>query len=178
MLIDQEIRSRSANRQSLDDLMRDLFKRSILDRSVFDNEELFRIIEQYTSSSFIEHLRRIVHDGQTVVLPANTYGPCLRLRKDRLGPYEIGFDLETSMNQKSVSGVVKNSAAYRAGLRSGQKLLGWKIVPNKIRRKVELVVADGEKDPPRTISYLPQGKAILIQQFVPGPNPKSCPELL
>lgn len=171
LLVDHRIRTRSKGRRSLDDLMRALLLRARRERRAVDNRELFELIAEYTSAGFAARVREIIVDGEPVQLSPGSYAPCMRLVTEQLGPFDLGFDFAGSRIQRRVQGVRRGSRAFRAGLRDGQKLMGWSVASGKFFQEVELVVRG--RGGVKTITYLPQGAPRPVPQFrldrwVPG----------
>jgi predicted metalloprotease with PDZ domain len=176
IMTDHAIREASQGKQSLDDLMRDLLARAKEGRVVMDNKTLVATIGRYTSPVFAERIRKIIEYGETAELAADTFAPCLKLKTEHLGPFDLGFDFERSTRHRRVVGVRPGSRAHRAGLKDGHRMAGWDVQKDQIRREVVLVVV--ENDVPQTITYLPQGEQTDVPQFVSGKSPRACPEHL
>lgn len=168
VLLDAEIRRTSAGRKSLDDVMRAVLVEALRTRTGFDTERLLRIFTGDTSPAFVETLRRVVVDGETPVLGAPQVGPCLQAGEQRLGRFELGFDFQASRQSGVVAGVVPGSAAHAAGLRDGQKLLGWSFGGSDPATPVELRVDGGEG--PRRLSYLPNDGSVSAPRLSLAPD--------
>jgi predicted metalloprotease with PDZ domain len=176
MMLDHAIREHSHGAQSLDDLMREIVARGRTGTRV-DNALLFADIERWTDADFAARVRRIVVDGETAELDAGTFEPCLALRMEPLGPYELGFDFEASRMSGVVEGVPESSRAFAAGLRAGQKLRACSIHGNEVEVPVVVEVLDGGLR--RKLSWLPQGEALPVPRFVPHEPARrsSCDQL-
>jgi predicted metalloprotease with PDZ domain len=162
MIVDQAMRERSHGERCLDDLMRDLVKRGRSGERV-DCESLFHAIELATYPDVAARVRDIVVDGATAELDPYTFHPCLVLRSEPMGPFELGFDLERTRADKEVRGVRAGSRAEAAGLRDGAKLLALSLHGDRIDVPVEIEVQQaGER---RRITWLPQGEPIAVPQF-------------
>lgn len=176
LLLDAEIRRASAGRKSLDDVMRAVLLEARRTSSAFDTERLLRIFTGYTSPAFVETLRRIVVDGETPALGAPQVGPCLEVGEQRLGRFEMGFDFEASSRSGVVGGVVPGSAAHAAGLRDGQKLLGWSFGGRDPATPVELRVDGGEGS--RRVSYLPNDGSVSAPSLrLQAENGAACSDI-
>lgn len=174
-LLDQRIRSRSQGRRSLDDLMRALAAHARRTGQRVDTPQLLARFARATSARFADRLRGIVVDGDSIDLPLDLYAPCLRGETRRIGEYQLGFDRQASLEARRVSGVVRGSAAWRAGLRDGQRLLGWSIHGGRPDKRVELKVQVGEKRIP--VSYYPQRDPRPVSWFTPDQR-AACRERL
>ncbi len=80
-------------------------------------------------------------------------------------PWELAFDLESLVQKKVIAGVVKGSAAERAGLRDGQTLVQRKPIHlNDPTKPVEITVKDGDVE--RSITYVPTAaKGPIVAQY-------------
>ncbi len=164
-LLDHRIRSRSQGRRSLDELMRALASHARRTGERVDTRKLLARFARATSARFADRLRGIVVDGDSIDLPLDLYAPCLRGETRRIGEYQLGFDRQASLAARRVTGVVRGSAAWRAGLRDGQRLLGWSIHGGRPDKRVELKVQAGEKRIP--VSYYPQQNPRPVPWFTP-----------
>jgi predicted metalloprotease with PDZ domain len=162
MMLDHSIREHSRGARSLDDLMREIVARGRTGTRV-DNEMLFADIERATDAEFAERVRRIVVHGETAELDARTFEPCLSLRMEPLGPFELGFDLDASRKDGVLHGVREGTHAYAAGLREGQRLRACSVHGNQPEYPVEVEVMDG--DARRKLTWLPQGETLPVPQF-------------
>ena len=124
MLVDHAICRRSGGERSLDDLMRELVRRGPEHGWKVSTGKLLREIEAWTDPVFAEKLRRIVVEGEIPELPDDLFGADLRVTREDLGTYELGFHLQ-SLETRKVTGVQDGSAAHEAGLRDGQDLVAW-----------------------------------------------------
>jgi predicted metalloprotease with PDZ domain len=177
LMVDHEIREVSHGARSLDDLMKDLLAARRDPPPMVTSETFLGRIASYTSDAFAERIRKIVVDGAPAPVDPKLLEPCLHGRVEPLGPYEIGFDEAAARASHVVSGVSPGTAAYRAGLRNGQRMVSWKVHRGDFRSPVEAVIEEAGAS--RTLSYLPQGKAVPVVQFAAeGDLPASCGKVL
>lgn len=89
-------------------------------------------------------------DGQTIpAIPKFAYGECFeRVDKD-IPEFELGFDERRSRDDGAIHGLVKGSAAARAGLREGETFSALNFAT--LRPDEEVVVKLGA----RTVRYFP-----------------------
>lgn len=66
-------------------------------------------------------------------------GPCVRGPVDQIASFNLGFDLAASTAAGSVTGVLLDGPAFRAGLRNGQRLGGRLSVYNNQPDKIAIV---------------------------------------
>jgi predicted metalloprotease with PDZ domain len=174
MMLDHAIRERSHEQRSLDDLMRDLVAKGRTGARV-DNDSLVADVARETDSEFAARVRRIVVDGETAELDGSTFGACLEMRMQPIGPFELGFDLEQSRKDGAMRGVRSGTRAYEAGLREGQRLRALSIHGNRPEIPVEVEVS--ESGTPRKITWLPQGDTVPVPQFSVRDGAADCSRL-
>lgn len=171
MLLDHEIRRISGGTRSLDDLMREIVRRFVQEQEQVGIEDLLEYFAQATSPQFAARLRQVIVEGRMPEVPSDLGAPELVLRTRQLGHYDPGFDIQASITARQVLGVNPASRAYQAGLREGQKLLGWSVRYGDIDFPVRLSVAEpshasgSNGNSTRRISYLPQSP-----QTIPVPS--------
>jgi predicted metalloprotease with PDZ domain len=163
LLTDAEIRAVSHGGKSLDDLMKELLGKRRDPPPNVTPEAFITYIASYTSDAFADRIRKIVVDGAPVAVDPKVLEPCLHGHIEPLGPYDLGFDEAKARASHVVSGVTQGSSAYRAGLRNGQHLVSWKVHRSDFRTPAEVVIDEGGAN--RTLSYLPQGRAVPVVQF-------------
>lgn len=165
IVVDAAIRARSAGARSLDDVMRGLARGAREGAARLDTDGLIALFARETDAATAAAIRRVIVDGALPVLDAATFEPCLALRVEPLGPFDLGFDFERSRAQRIVHGARQGSRAWEVGLRDGQELAGWSITLGDPRRRVELEIQDVLGT--RRISYLPQGDPVAVPHFEP-----------
>jgi hypothetical protein len=115
----------------------------------------------------------MVIDGADVPLPEKL-GSCAERTSGTRAVVDPGFDAQTSMQNKRVSGVVADGPAWRAGIRDGQELFRWSIYNDDPSKDALLgVVVDGEK---KMIRFSP-AKQVEISEYwatVQGDAAKAC----
>ena len=97
LLVDHHIKAASSGARSLDDLMRELVRRSRAGAEPYSVDQLLAAIAELAGEACAEEVRAIVVDGETVVLPADLGAPELVLEQVELPAFDVGFDHESSM---------------------------------------------------------------------------------
>lgn len=162
--LDGEIRKESHNKSSLDDFMRKLVQESRKHpRLRLTGSRIFRDARRYLTRQSVLTFQAIATNNKSIAMPAASLGPCVRLTQDQIQLFDLGFDRATFVSKHEVAGVVPDSAAFKAGIRDGQRLTGWSIYWNNVTKPVRLVVISGTEK--RTIQYLPLGKTVSIPQY-------------
>jgi predicted metalloprotease with PDZ domain len=121
-------------------------------------------------------LTRFIDRGEPIVLPATAFGPCFRVEWHEQAPFGRGWDYEATRAAGDViKGVPLDSAAYRAGLRDGMKVLervAGGAHDAAVAYGLRVRTTDGEE---RVIRYMPEGLGRLrVQRLVPTPRAKGC----
>jgi predicted metalloprotease with PDZ domain len=161
VLLDHEIRARSKGARSVDDFVRQVVAAGRKGAKLSTDSLLARITA-WTDEAFASRIRGIVVDGAPIVLEPSTFEPCLALRSENLGAYDLGFDFEASHAAKEVRGVRPGSAAARAGLSDGMRITKFSIAFGNADVPVEVGVREGDAE--RTIRWLPQGDPLPVQR--------------
>lgn len=111
---------------------------------------------------FAGEFDRFVTRAETIDLPTDALLPTLRGEPREVYSFELGFDRERSLKDRKVRGLVPGSAAERAGLRAGDRLLGWNL-NNDPDQPTRLRVERAGKE--QTITYYPRGAKRVVPQF-------------
>jgi predicted metalloprotease with PDZ domain len=79
-----------------------------------------------------------------VRVPEAALGPCVQSHIEASWKFDLGFDRQATRNEtKTVSGVEPGGKAFEAGLRDGQKLVGWSFNFGDSSMQIRLTI-DGE----------------------------------
>lgn len=114
------IKQHSPN-NSLDDVMRDLFKTS--PQREFSAEHFKNIVNAYIPQGITKSMSQFIDKGKTITLEA--LAAVLPLEKIKLGRSQLGCDRQAFRKEKRVKNIDKRSNAYKAGLRNGDKIIEW-----------------------------------------------------
>jgi predicted metalloprotease with PDZ domain len=153
--IDGTIRSESAGRKSLDNVMFDLVNQK---DQPYTLDRIFAVINRYLSPVSQAALRDAVSKHGALAVPAElpVLGSCAMATLGDYATFDLGFDIDKSRTTKILSGVVDGEPAFRAGLRDGEKLLGFSYSKYDPDRQARLTIASGGET--KRITYLPQGR--------------------
>ncbi|TAH35812.1 MAG: hypothetical protein EYC70_12360 [Planctomycetota bacterium] len=175
MLVDHAIRTASSGTQSLDDVMRELLAEARRDGRRAGTEALLGKFAERAGAEAMERIRRIVVDGAMAQVPDDLFAPCLALERVTAHAFDLGFDLERSMQEKTVHGLRAGSSAEAAGLQEGQELLTWSVYHGDTGKEAQFTIREDGKQ--RTIAYLPRGAAFEVPRFVPRAGVSDCSQL-
>lgn len=136
-----------------------------------DAIELFQSMAARRGLNIADDVNRYLDQGETITLPANTFGPCATVVSERRPVFSRGFDAEaTAKAGNIVTGIDTASPAYAAGLRDGMKILE-RTEGETDNALVPYALLVEDKGQQRTIRYLPQGREqIVVQQLNILPN--------
>ena len=153
--LDGTIRKESNGRTSLDDVMFDLVRQK---DQPYTLERILAVIDRFLSQASQQQLLAAVSRHGALTMPAQlpVLGSCVKANLGNYPTFDLGFDFDKSQTTKVVSGVVDGGPAFRAGLRDGDKLLGWSYSKHDPDRQARFTIAS--QDGPKRIAYLPQGR--------------------
>jgi len=159
--VDAEIRKASGGKRTLDDVVLELFDRRKNGRSLTKDDWLEAMKKEIGPSAALE-FESVVLKGETLALDDAAFGPEFEKVPKTLRRFELGFDEKIlSTNEKRIAGLVKDSAADRAGLKDGDLILN-SVDLNELRENDDLLlklkVRRGEQN--MEIAYAPRGQAV------------------
>ncbi|AKQ65941.1 hypothetical protein A176_002853 [Myxococcus hansupus] len=117
--------------------------------------------------------RHIVR-GEPISLSPGVLGPGFTFRNVAVPAFDPGFDLELSLKESAIKGVLRTGPAFRAGLRNGMKLKSLRNsnrFANGWRADLPLEITVDNQDGPRQIKFFPRGASRqlrLLQALPPG----------
>ena len=146
----------------VDALMRSLLEMGRRESFRLSNGAIRSTGERVLGGWFAGEFEAYVERARTVDTPGAALGPALQGDVTTVFAFELGFDRVKSGEAKKVRGLVRGSAAEKAGLREGDELVGWRI-PGDADSEVTIQVRrEGEV---KSIKYLPRGEASEVLQF-------------
>jgi predicted metalloprotease with PDZ domain len=172
-LLDQALRHASGGRRNLDDFMRDLVRDARRGERISTASLLQRLRHQ-AGAETAERIRLVVEQGALPALDSQVLEPCLEMRVEPVRNFDLGFDYERSQHEHVVCGLRPSSKAAEAGLRDGQKILGWSVHFGDAEKPVTLRVRDDQGE--RGITYVPAGDSTPVPHFSlrPGAGQAEC----
>jgi predicted metalloprotease with PDZ domain len=161
LMLDEQIR-RGGKGRTLDDFMREVFS-SAINGDASPSDQLLARMAQWTTPRFADSIRGIVVDGALPDPPQVLTTPAADKSTLEQYPYDPGFDIDASLNSRIITAVRAGSAAHAAGLRDGQSILGWSILPGDPDRQFELTVRG--QNGPLPIRFLPRGEQMIVPRY-------------
>lgn len=157
-LLDLKIRKDTNHEKSLDDAMRDFLKASRDRDAKVSDAHFLETINSYLAQDFTPSFKKYILNGEALPLKEvlDEWGIDY-LEEAKL--FDLGFSYGTQIEEALE--VDADSEAYKAGLRSGDKIKSRSIYFGDIEMPVELtLVRDGKTFP---ISYFPVRKEAVVQ---------------
>ena len=162
------LRRDTGDRVSLDDILRDLLRASRAAEGVPPSAAalLPALICKRGGPDIAPDLANIVQNGGLAAPDPEALGPGYTLQTRRIPAYDLGFDIDALLRDKTITHLKGGSAAESAGLREGQRVIGYdRIVPGDTSRPIEITVQDISGT--HTLSFYPQGASAAVPQYVP-----------
>jgi predicted metalloprotease with PDZ domain len=109
-------------------------------------------------------IERYMVRGETLLLPEDAFGGCIKVRTLDLPVFDRGFDGTKSAETGVIAGVDPDGPAYAAGLRDGFKRIGregGKDGDSRVEIGYRVVDASGAE---RLIRYRPEGRSRMSLQ--------------
>jgi len=128
-------------------------------------------VEAELGASGAREFESVILQGELVVPASDAFGLCFERQTLRMATFELGFDQHKSLDAqpRTIQGVAPGSAAAKAGLENGDRVLALDPVNiDDLRsdgvKQIHLQIKRG--DMTREIDYLPRGQAVAGYQWV------------
>lgn len=165
---EHQLRQATAGAHSLDDVLRAMATRVAtgpVRKQLPPAAGLFpTIYRELGGPDLTDELARYADRGETIALPADAFGACLRLVPHTQPAFDRGWDADATFAKGNViTGLRAGSPAHRAGLRDGMKILrrtGGAPGDSSVRYVLQVLAGDRE----RTISFFPRGAGTISMQ--------------
>lgn len=162
--LDAQIRKHSGGSRSLDDLMLRLKDQAAKEpKPLLTTKRILSTTKAYLSHRDHRLFSNMVNKGTAVPVPDFPLYACVRRSVDQVPTFDLGFDKGTLLSKSHVSGVNPDSAAFRAGIRDGQEVVGVSIYWDDVSKPIRLKIRSSEGQ--RIVEYFPTGKSIPIPQY-------------
>jgi predicted metalloprotease with PDZ domain len=128
--------------------------------------DLFRSIARRNGLNALPDEQRYLSNGEPIMVPPDTFGPCVTVVNEQRPSFSRGFDAEaTAKAGNVVKGVDPTLPAYAAGLRDGMTILArTEGETDNALIPYGLLVEDAGRR--RKLRYLPHGHArVTVQQL-------------
>ena len=163
--VDADIRAASGGARSLDDIVRAMLAERRAGRSM--NLDLWkRLLEAELGEGGIRDFEAMLA-GETVLPPADAFGPCFTRVQKPLRRFDLGFDPEVLVSpDRIVRGLKPGSTAEAAGLRGGDRILNrfpQDAMQGDQQATLTLQIERGEER--LAVTYLPRGETVQAYQW-------------
>lgn len=165
---DAALRRQSGGARSLADVVRDLVTRAREEKTLRLPVTALReaLTHDLGPPGALDFDRLTGHPNDPVDLPDGAFGPCFkRVVQERTG-FELGFEPSGITGSTGmVRGLVRGSAAARAGVREGAVVLALKIPREEdaLRAGAEVELTLGEGRARKRVRYRPIGKKVTAR---------------
>jgi hypothetical protein len=168
-LTDAAIQKASSGQRGIDDLVRELLARGRIEgHRAFPLAIWREAVQRELGDGGGAMFDRVITHGEAVELPDSAFGPCFhRVSRDE-DVLDLGFDRRSLARTPSVvTGVVRGSAAERAGLRDGALVLTARLpaedaIAPKGGKKPEAVLTLAGRGGGKKIRYRPWTKRHVV----------------
>lgn len=126
--VDAKVRSASNGRRSLDDLVLAMLSNE-RSGSGYDKSGWRKLVSSELGTTGLSDFNAMMA-GETLAPPAGAFGPCFLRRSVAIPRYSLGFSDPALQDEPSVRDLDPASAAARAGLREGDRVIrmeGWPV---------------------------------------------------
>ena len=156
--LDQKIRETSEGKQSLDDVMHQIYNDVKAKDQKLTHAYFIKVMQEFLGDDFEAFFQTHIEEGFKVDLYA--LFDELGLEYDPMNDiYELGFTF--TEDRKGIQSVVEGSAAWKAGLREGDEVFSRSIWQGSIDHEVELGVKRNGKT--LKLAFYPIKKAMVPQ---------------
>jgi len=159
--LDAEIRRQSKNKFSLNSVMHALVNESPEHPALeLTSQRVQRVAAKHLNRSSRQAFRSFVEEGAAIPIPDLPSNSCLKLAKDTVSLFDLGFDADVLRASRRISSVKRDSEAFKAGVRDGEEVSGMSIYWGDVNKPVRLTVQT--RDGMQSIEYFPKGRPVSI----------------
>ena len=150
--------------RSLDEILRAIYLKSRGSKKPLTNLDLHDMFHQYLDASQWQSFNAIINDGKELEISKDLFGPGVKLVQKELEVPDYGFDYKTFLLTRTIVGLKNNSAAYKAGLREGQKV-DFHSLP-ETNPTEEAIMGWIESNKNREVRFFPEKRKVKIPQYI------------
>jgi predicted metalloprotease with PDZ domain len=168
-LADSRLQAATHGRLSLDDVLRKMRDLGPADPRIA-TQRFLDVADQLAGVNLHPDFDKYIVKGEPINLPSDGLGSCFRVKSTSAAPYDPGFDLVASSATGVFTGVRPESAAFRAGLRDGMRLVrreAGRPGDSRVTLVYRVTTPDGHE---QIISYTPAGAgSVLLPEVEAAP---------
>jgi predicted metalloprotease with PDZ domain len=128
----------------------------------FSMNHFQNIVKKYVPQGIKNELSMFITQGKTI--PLEDLLGTLPLEKILMGPFDLGFNKKIFKEHKIIKNIDEKSNAYQAGLRNGDKIIGWDFPKGSEGNEPDQIVEI--KTTNKIIKFRPESKKQkLVYQF-------------
>ncbi len=168
-LTDSAIKKASSGQRGIDDLVRELLARGrALHSKAFPVRVWRDAVQRELGDTGGATFDQVITRGEPAELPEDAFGPCFRRVSREEEVFDLGFDRRSLVKTPSVvMGVLRGSAAEKAGLREGALVLSASVpgedeAAPRAGKKAEVVLTIAGKGGGKKIRYRPWAKRRVV----------------
>jgi hypothetical protein len=179
VIADSEIRVGSGGEQDLKKLVALLLAHAERQAGFMSIKwtDLNQAIASLMPADAVQHVESVLQGKEPLGLNNTFFNRCAVVEREPGWVFDAGFDLKTSISSRVITGVHKNSEAFKAGLRDGGILANWGIEIGRFDIPARVGVREG--DQVKTIEYFPKTlKPDLRERVFLLPDAKICANTL
>jgi hypothetical protein len=128
--LNYKISQHSSGKYCLDDIMRDLYKLSLIKNTKLSIEDFFQIGNVYWSE-FSRYTESILNKKSTLQHSSGELGKCVKSLNKKFALANYGFNYYEALQNLVATDLKKNNILYKMGLRNKHKFLNARIVDKK-----------------------------------------------
>ncbi len=168
-LTDAAIKKASSGRRGIDDLVRDLLARGRAEHIPAFPVRVWReAVQRELGDAGGATFDQVITRGEPAELPDDAFGPCFRRVSREEDVFTLGFDRRSLVKTPAVvTGVLRGSAAEKAGLREGALVLSASV-PGEDKaaprngKKAEVVLTIAGRGGGKKVRYRPWAKRHVV----------------
>lgn len=153
LLLDLEIRHRSKNAHSLDDVMRTMYKRFPLPKG-FSNADFIKVCEEFAGNSMAKFFEHYLYGTAPLEWESILAHAGLEISvKDSMKKITLGITAHDAGDKIKITGVMPNSSAEKSGIEINDEIIalnGFRVRTAELNER---------------ISYLPAGDTVVLTLF-------------
>jgi hypothetical protein len=164
--LDAAIRRASRGTRSLDDAIHELYRAAQEGRASdgLAPDAFRRMVLRELGQPGVDRFAAVIERGARPEPPTDAFGPCFAREPRRIAPFQLGFDDKQSLVEpKAIRKLVPGSAAARAGLVEGDRLVS--IESSFLDSETEVVVTVERGGQSVVVRYLPTGAGPKRESF-------------
>lgn len=167
---DAAIRTASAGKRSLDDVVKDIRRRQVAGKP-YGIPVWMELVGHEIGAETAKAQYDAMVSGELLVPPSNLYSPCLVVEPHPVRPFQLGFARASLNDDRVVRDLEPGSPAEAAGVRNGDIILEAGDI-SAIRKDeslpLTLTLRRGERT--TTVSFLPRGAPVEGYRWARDPK--------